>query len=407
MRVLVISGAFPPMRIGEADHAFHLCRYLAKRKLDVHVLTTQTNGVASDPDIEVYPIMRNWSWLDLPRLVIFLRHCAPDAVLLIYLGMIYNFHPMITFLPTISKILLPKVPFVAQFEAASGALPRRTSVVSRALRKGIAECAGGRNVDYRFGTLLRDSDRIILLSDHHRAILADRFPGVNKKSVLNPPPPLMTMCPEGNGAARQRGREALGVRADEFLVVYFGRIYPDKGVDSLLKAVQLVIRHKSLFRVAMVGGSLEFEFPGRPMYEQGIHDLSKRLGIENRLIWVGEYKWNSDVASTYLHAADLCVLPFDSGVMLSKSSFVAAAAHGLPIISTRGEMVEQPFIHGENVFLCPPKDPEALASAIEMLMDKPNLRKALGIGSFNLAQEWFSWDKAVERTIATFSTPTI
>lgn len=403
MRVLVISAAFPPMRVGEADHAFHLCRYLADRKLDVHVLTTQTTGVASDPHIKVYPIMRNWSWSDLPRLAIFLRHCAPDAVLLIYLGMTYNYHPMITFLPTISKILLPKVPFVTQFENAYGTRPHRTSLVSRALRKGIAGWARGRNVDYKFGTLLRDSDRIILLSDHHRAMLADRFPGVNKKSLLNPIPPLINMCSEGNGAARQRGREALGVRADEFLVVYFGRIYPNKGIDSLLKAVQLVIRHKSLFRVAMVGGSLEFQFPGRPMYEQEIHDLSKQLGIEDKLIWIGEYAWDSDVASTYLHAADLCVLPFDSGVMLSRSTFAAAAAHGLPIITTQGAMLEQPFVHKENVFLCPPKNPEVMAAAIETLMENCDLSQRLRLGALRLAEEWFSWERAIDRTIATFS----
>ena len=42
----------------------------------------------------------------------------------------------------------------------------------------------------------------------------------------------------------------------------------------------------------------------------------------------------------YLCAADICVLPFNVGVRLNNSSFAAAAAHGLPIVTTRGEMLE-------------------------------------------------------------------
>ena len=84
MRVLVISAAFPPMRAGEADHAFHLCRSLADRGLDIHVLTTKKNVVTGSFPFRVYPLMRNWSWSDLPRLARFVRRLAPEAVLLMY-----------------------------------------------------------------------------------------------------------------------------------------------------------------------------------------------------------------------------------------------------------------------------------------------------------------------------------
>src|SRR5207253_4470800 len=100
-------------------------------------------------------------------------------------------------------------------------------------------------------------------------------------------------------------------------------------------------------------------------------------------------------------SADLCVLPFDRGVQLNNSSFAAAAAHGLPIITTQGTMVEQPFVHQENVFLCPPRSPEVMATAIGTIMGNPDLRQRLCVGALQLVQEWFSWDKAIERTIST------
>jgi len=87
---------------------------------------------------------------------------------------------------------------------------------------------------------------------------------------------------------------------------------------------------------------------------------------------------------------------------LNNSSFASATAHGLPIITTQSKMLEQPFIHEENVLLCPPKSPEAMANAIIRVIDNPELREHLRVGSLTLSQEWFSWEKAIDRTIATF-----
>ena len=103
----------------------------------------------------------------------------------------------------------------------------------------------------------------------------------------------------------------------------------------------------------------------------------------------------------YLYAADACVLPFDQGVILSRSSLAAAASHGLPIITTQGEHLESPFQHEVNVFLCPPKDPDALALGIRRVVSSPDLRRKLREGAGQLAREWFSWEKAVTRLTET------
>ena len=40
-----------------------------------------------------------------------------------YIGWIYDSHPMVTFAPTVARKLLPSVPFVTRFENTSAALP--------------------------------------------------------------------------------------------------------------------------------------------------------------------------------------------------------------------------------------------------------------------------------------------
>jgi glycosyltransferase involved in cell wall biosynthesis len=87
----------------------------------------------------------------------------------------------------------------------------------------------------------------------------------------------------------------------------------------------------------------------------------------------------------------VCVVPFDDGISLNNSTFGAAATHGLPIITTRGESIDSPFRHNENVLLCPPRDSDALAAAIEALMDGPEIRKRLTTDVRAMRDEWVSW----------------
>jgi glycosyltransferase involved in cell wall biosynthesis len=393
MKVLMIT-VLPPIKFAEADHAFHLCEHLADYGVEMHVIAQKGCVMPSHPRITVYPIMQKWSWVELPRLLRYTLRCSPDAIFLIYHGEIYQAHPMITFTPTFLRTFRPAVPFITLFEDACGSCASRTSLPSRALRKGLAQWLGPSDVDYGFGTLLRDSNRLIVVSDRSRGRLAECFSSVDSKSVLVPCPPIMRMISGDDGTARRLKRSALDLKEDEFLIAYFGRIYPFKGLETLLRAFQLVNGQRRPARLIMIGGYL-----GNPSYFHKMQTMSKELGLEDRVMWTGEYDWESDEASRSLRAADICVLPFDTGVCIHNSSLAGALAHGLPVITTQGIDMESVFIHKSNVFLCPPQNPDALAKAIETLIATPELRQRLSVGARELVEEWFSWEKAVQRTV--------
>lgn len=404
MRVLVISATFPPMRSGGAHYAFWLCRHLAESRLDIRVITSSIENVATHPRMQVYPVMRQWSWREIPRLSKIVRHCRPDIVNLHFSGPIYNDHPMVTFTPTILKRLIPDVRVVTLIEYPNGVEVGRLPLPTRAVRKVVAHWVGSQGVDYGYGTILRDSDCIIVLSDTFRDILAKCYAKVEEKCMLIPPPPLMLVSMETNGDSRRRGRDALRVTPDEFLIAYYGYLYPNKGIETLLEGLHLVTQQGANVRLVIVGGNNEvlLKRMNRPRYMQELQELSERLGIAHKVVWTGDCPSDSEQASLYLRGADTCVLPFDDGVKLHRSSVAAAAAHGLPIITTKGEILEFPFIDQKNVFLCPPKDPKSLAVAIDSLISNPELRERLHTGSLQLSHEWFSWDKTVQRTIEAF-----
>jgi polysaccharide biosynthesis protein PslF len=400
MKVLIIS-AFPPEPAPEANHALHLSEHLAESGVSVEVLCKKGSIAPAHKNIVVHPIIHDWSWWDLPRLAKCLKKSRPDVVLLLYIGWIYNHHPMITFLPTICRSVLPGLPCVTQFENIDEAL-RPRSFVMRVLRKAMTLWAGRKGLHFLLGTLVRDSVRIIVLSGPHRARLNKQGSEAAEKSVILPPPPLLRLCPDDPLTARKRARDAIGAAETDFVLIYWGYIYPGKGVETLLQAFRIVCRQKSDMRLILVGGPLDF--PTGPIscsdYFQMVRQLPEKLGIADRVTWTGHFNWDSDIGSRYLHASDACVLPFDYGVTLNNSSLAAASTHGLPVISTelrvgRDEGLE----HGRNIYLCRPKDPEMLAEAIQLISDNADFRGRLRSGILDLAQDWYSWDVMTERMI--------
>ena len=395
MKVLVISAAFPPMPAGEADHAFHLCEHLSANGLDIHVLTTKENVARGNFPFKVYPLIRYWTWPDVLNLARFIRRCSPDAILLLYSGWIYNNHPMITFVPVLAKILVPHTPFITQFEIDYFSF--QASFLTQTVLKVIRRCMGLEKIDSVLGTLLSVSDHIIVLSERHQAQFAKRFPGMHGKSMVVPPPPLLQMSPANDEALRWCSREVLGVRPGDFLITHFGYLYPGKGAETLFKALQIMNNRRHNVRLLMVGGGKKGALDRS--YTQELEALAKRLEIDDKIIWTGEYAWDSDEASRYLRLADACVLPFTEGVSLNRSSFAAAVAHGLPTVTTKGKVLESPFIDRKNVLLCSPNDPDSLADTLDLLIASPELRQRLRAGALELTREWFCWDKVVERTV--------
>jgi glycosyltransferase involved in cell wall biosynthesis len=404
MKLLLISADFPPVPSGEANHAFYLANHLGLAGVETHVLTSiRSNAATCQGAFTLHPIMQNWSWRQTLPFIKFVKRIAPDTVLLVFLGEMYHNHPLMTLAPTICRAIVPTSRFVTQFEhlgVQTWSMPR----VTRLVRKLALQWAGPRGADYQYGTLLRDSHRVIVLSEMHRTTLARSNPEINDKCTLIPPPPLMSVAPEWR-LLRDPTRKLLGFRSEDFVLIYYGYIYPSKGVEYLLDAVRL-LRLKGLpVKLLMVGGFRQHNCSAKITkvsmeYEQQMKQRPAALGIAEDVIWTGNCPPDGGQASGYFAAADTCVLPFDSGVHLNNSSIACAAAHEIPLVTTSCESTESIFQDGHNVKTCPPKDAAALSWAIEAVVENSSLRSRLRRGASELARDWFCWETAVRRTIA-------
>jgi glycosyltransferase involved in cell wall biosynthesis len=169
------------------------------------------------------------------------------------------------------------------------------------------------------------------------------------------------------------------IREDEFIhrsdtcqgatirILFVGYIRPEKGIEYLLDAVSRLMIPQS-WELYVVGPS---DFP---RYLRRLNEIVASRGIRERVFWTGYTSYGKPLFD-HLAAADLLVLP-----SLSEGTphvLVEARATGLPCISTAVGGVPSSVTNGYDALLVPPKNPEALARAIERVIRDGELRRAL------------------------------
>jgi glycosyltransferase involved in cell wall biosynthesis len=148
----------------------------------------------------------------------------------------------------------------------------------------------------------------------------------------------------------QRLRVALDVKKDDFIYLTVGRLTVQKGHIYLLEAIPEVLQRypdSTLFLVAGEGHQRDI-----------LENRVSQLGLGKFVRFLGN---RSDIPAL-LSIADVFVLPsLWEGLPLA---LLEAMSVGLPVVATQVEGVDSVVTEGENGYLVPPKDSQALALAL-------------------------------------------
>lgn len=110
---------------------------------------------------------------------------------------------------------------------------------------------------------------------------------------------------------------------DKRRILFLGRIHPVKNCDSLIKAFAQVKDHDPLLHLVMAG-------PDQVGWMAELQELSRALGIEDRITWTGMLK--DDLKWGAIRAAEVFVLPSHTenfGVVIAE-----ALACSVPVLTT-------------------------------------------------------------------------
>jgi glycosyltransferase involved in cell wall biosynthesis len=148
------------------------------------------------------------------------------------------------------------------------------------------------------------------------------------------------------------------------IVLFVGRLAYYKGVDYLVRAMKDVDG-----TLLLVGeGPLEVELKG----------LAASMGVQDRCVFLG--KASDEELPLYYQACDVFVLPSVAPTEAYGIVQLEAMACGKPVVSTNLP-TGVPFVnlHGQTGLIVRPADEQALAGAINKLLDNPGLRERYGL----------------------------
>jgi D-inositol-3-phosphate glycosyltransferase len=202
----------------------------------------------------------------------------------------------------------------------------------------------------------RLTDHIFVHTQKMKAELLQDF-GVHDRAVTVLRHPLNNAFPNTNLTPAEAKRR-LGLQDDEKTILFFGRIRPYKGVESLLAAFQLLRASDSKYRLIIAGEPKK----GSEDYLDEIRRTISRDFSPGEIVLKFQFI-PDDEMELYLKAADVLVLPykdiFQSGVLFLAYSF------GLPVVATDVGSFREEIVEGKTGFLCKPADSADLANTLE------------------------------------------
>ncbi len=343
MKVLLVTGSFPPDRCGVGDYSAMLCDYLNKSEgISVSVLTSSTKLQCTNGDIEVFRDMDRWALRDLPTFVRLLRRVNADIVHLQFPSQGYASGLLPWFIPLIVRLLGKKI-----VQTWHEPYSRRRAL----LLIPMAISGGGLVVvrpDYR--ELLHWMIRWVLWGKQYRY--------VRSAATI----PMCTLSPE---ALSELKMEYL--QGQKRLIVFFGFIYPHKAVHLLFEVCNPELDH-----IIVAGESKSSEY------------LNELKQVAGQARWLGKVDFtgymDDATVSALLKVADAVVLPFQLGGGDWNTSIHAAVQSGTFVLTTSNSV--SGYDESRNVYFAQPGNVVEMQTAIE--------KHAGQLGEVNMADHGWS-----------------
>ncbi len=174
-------------------------------------------------------------------------------------------------------------------------------------------------------------------------------------------------------STRSVSRQDYGLTDSDFVMVFAGRIIPEKGVRQLLEAFKQLSNHPDI-KLLVIGGSFYGNEMGEITY---IQELRTRFAdIQDRIIFTG-FKPYQEVPA-HLALADIAVMPSTWNEPLGLTC-IEAMAMGLPVITTNKGGIPETVTPACAVILNAIRlQSDDISKAVIDLYQQPEKREAMG-----------------------------
>lgn len=241
--------------------------------------------------------------------------------------------------------------------------------------------------------VLANADRIIVATLAEHSQLRFLYKAGNSKLVIIPPGvDTSHFYPIPADEAKQ----VIGLKPDDRMVLFVGRIEALKGVDTLIRAMScLKVRdvHRPV-HLAIIGGEPDANPHEMSIEMARLQKLCDELCLGQMVVFLG--KRGQDTLPYYYSAAEVVVMPslYESFGMVA----LEAMACGTPVIASEvgglGFLVQD----GETGFTVPDGEPDKLCEKLSLLLGDPHLRQTMGRRAAEYALS-YDWEKIATQIV--------
>jgi glycosyltransferase involved in cell wall biosynthesis len=371
MRLLLLTGEYPPLKGGIADYTRTLAEHLAAQGTEVAVLTS-IGALQEAGPVRVFPTIRDWGLSVLPTLRTLARHY--DLIHIQYQAANFQLKGAIPLLPALLR-QFGGPPVVTTFHDLRQPylFPKAGPLRTLALKQ--LACASAAIIT----TNVEDEAILTQWGAHpiHRIPLGNNIPH-------DLPPDF----------DRDAWRARWGVAPNHFLVAHFGFINTSKGIPTLIRAQDRLLRAAQPVKLMFLGERLGTSDPTNAAHLAEIESLTEEFNLEEWQIWT-DHLPPTEIAAG-LAAADIVALPYSDGASLRRTTLITALAHGRPVVTTTPRLPIDLLKDNETVALAKPDEPGDLARRLALLLRYEPSRARLARAAATLAPH-FAWDDIATR----------
>ena len=189
---------------------------------------------------------------------------------------------------------------------------------------------------------------------------------------------------------RPFARRALGLPADERILLNIGRVVPRKGIDNLIRALAVLSHeHGVQAKLFVVGGNSDLPCPVATPEIGRLQALAEAQGVGAQVVFTG--RRSREFLKLYYSAADLFVTtPWYEPFGITP---LEAMACGTPVIGADVGGIRYSVLEGTTGYLVPPNDPQALAGRAAQLLLHPERSRELGRNGIRRVRSHFTWQR--------------
>lgn len=179
-------------------------------------------------------------------------------------------------------------------------------------------------------------------------------------------------------------REKYQSKAGQPIIGTIANLFPRKGLEHLLEAINLVKKTETDVHCIIVG-------EGDPVYRKKLHRLIEEKNLDGNVSMVG---FQNDVYP-FLQLFDIFVLPSileGFGIVL-----LEAMAMSKPIVASSVGGTPESVDEGITGLLVSPENPRELSLALHDLIRDPEKRKRMGIAGRKRVEKHFNLSQTIEK----------